>query len=82
MRSALAFPTSEVATAMSGDSIATSGSLVVSRSGVDIDVTVPFVDVLPDADRIFAGYAFSEPGQYSVKILGPDGNVRAAWPTL
>ena len=63
-------------------SIATSGSLLVSRAGVDIDVTMPFVDVDPDADRIFAGYAFSEPGQYSVKILGPDGNVRAAWPTL
>ncbi len=60
-------------------SIATSGSLVVSRAGGD--VTMPFVDVDPTADRTFAGYAFSEPGQYSVKILGPDGNVRALWPT-
>jgi hypothetical protein len=63
-------------------SIAPSGSLVISRAGVDIDVTVPFIDVDPNADRLFAGYAFSEPGQYSVKIVGPDGNVRAEWPTL
>jgi hypothetical protein len=61
-------------------SIAPSGSLVVSRAGVD--VTVPFVDIGPNSDRIFAGYAFSDPGQYSVRIVGSDGNVRAVWPTL
>lgn len=59
--------------------IAGSGTLLVSRAGVD--VTVPFVDTDPDADRTFAAYAFSEPGPFTVKIIGPDADIRAIWPT-
>jgi hypothetical protein len=61
-------------------SIAPSGLLLISEAGHD--VTVPFGDIDPNSDRTFAGYVFSEPGPYNVKVVGPDGGVRAAWPPL
>jgi hypothetical protein len=59
--------------------IATSANLQVTLAGVE-PVLVPFTDALPAMDRTFAGYAFSEPGQYSAQIVAADGAVLATWP--
>ena len=60
--------------------VAPTARLQISREGVDA-VLVPFADTDPSFDRTFAAYAFSEPGQYTAQILGPDGAVLATWPT-
>ena len=40
-----------------------------------------FIDIDPTSDRIFAGYAFSEPGPYTAQVVGADGTVLATWPS-
>ena len=60
-------------------SIAPAGALQITGDG--LDVAVPFVDVDARSDRTFAAYAFREPGQYSIRVVGSDGEVRAIWPT-
>jgi hypothetical protein len=60
--------------------IAPIADLRVTAAGLD-PILVPFRDVDPNFDRTFAAYAFSEPGQYSAEIVGPDGAVLATWPT-
>ena len=60
-------------------SIAPAGVLQIKGDG--LDVAVPFVDIDERSDRTFAGYAFREPGQYSIRVVGSDGEVRAIWPT-
>lgn len=60
-------------------SITPAGVLQINGGG--LDVAVPFVDVDPRSDRTFAAYAFSEPGQYSIRVVGSDGAVRAIWPS-
>ena len=54
---------------------------VLQIIGGGLDVTVPFVDVDQRSDRTYAAYAFSEPGQYSMRVVGSDGAVRAIWPS-
>jgi hypothetical protein len=48
--------------------------------GAGFSIAVPFVEVDPGADRTFAAFAFGEPGQYTIRIVGSDGEVKAIWP--
>ena len=61
-------------------SVASSAVLQVSRAGLD-PVVAPFNDTGQNADRLFAAYAFSEPGPYTAQVVGPDGTVLATWPS-
>ena len=60
--------------------IAATAELQVSRGGLD-PVVAPFNDTDPNADRIFAAYAFSEPGPFTAQVVGPGGIVLATWPS-
>jgi hypothetical protein len=60
--------------------VAAVGQLQIDRVGLD-PVVVPFNDAQPSSDRTFAAYAFSEPVQYTAKIVGADGSVLASWPS-
>jgi hypothetical protein len=60
-------------------SIAPSAQLQVTVAGLD-PVSVPFTDTDHTLDSTFAAYAFSEPAQYTVQIIGTDTSVLATWP--
>ena len=60
--------------------IATTAELHVTPAGLD-PVVIKFNDIDPTLDRTFAAYAFSEPGPYTVQVVGADGTVLAAWPS-
>jgi hypothetical protein len=60
--------------------ISATAELHVLRDGLD-PVMVPFNDPDPAGDRTFAGYAFSEPVDYTAQIIGPDGAVIVSWPS-
>jgi len=59
--------------------VAATAQLEIDRAGLD-PVLVPFNDVSADLDRTLAAYAFSEPAQFTARIVGPDGTVLASWP--
>lgn len=59
-------------------SISPSGFLKVDQSGYEL--VMPFGDIDPTVDRTFAAFTVSEPGPFTVEILGADGEVRAVWP--
>lgn len=60
--------------------VASTAELHITLAELD-PVVVPFTDTDPALDRTFAAYAFSEPGQYTAEIVGPDGTVLAGWPS-
>ena len=60
--------------------IAATPELHVSPAGLD-PVVIHFNDIDPTSDRIFAAYAFSEPGPYTAQVVGADGTVLATWPS-
>ena len=59
--------------------LATTAELHVVPNGLD-PVVIHFNDIDPTSDRIFAAYAFSEPGPYTAQVVGADGTVLATWP--
>jgi hypothetical protein len=59
--------------------VATTAQLEIDRAGLD-PVLVPFNDVNADLDRTLAAYVFSEPAQFTARIVAPDGSVVATWP--
>jgi hypothetical protein len=59
--------------------VAATAQLEIDRAGLD-PVTVPFNDVSADLDRTLAAYVFSEPAQFTARIVASDGSVVATWP--
>jgi len=60
-------------------SVAAIGQLEIDRAGLD-PVIVPFNDLGGHFDRTLAAYAFTEPAQFTARIVAQDGTVVAAWP--